>query len=434
MRKLKRICCLLIAVLLFGGTWGMTAAAKDTWPSGPSIDSECAIVMEVNTGTVLYGKKVHQKCYPASITKILTTLLALENSSLDETVTFSEDSIYNTEGSGVARDIGEQLSMKDTLYAVMLESANECAYAAAEHVGGGDYSKFISMMNQKAKELGCTDTHFTNANGLPDEKHYTSCYDMALISKAAIENDMFRKIVSTKTYTLPKTNKKDQELVMYNHHKMISNNRTSRYLYDYAIGGKTGYTNAARNTLVTYAQKDGMLLVCVVMRSNPTSQYTDTEKLFNYCFDNFQMYNVSNSETRYTDETGDMGLRINEISPYAQIDSSARIILPKTAEFNETQVEVNYDKAGDQTAGTLVYKLGDRTVGTADVTVEDVQIEPYPFSDEADGLGISVPVKIIVIAAVCAAAVVFLLLYFRKKNFRKNDTGYIEIKTDKRHR
>ena len=421
-----------MAALVCAGTFGMTAMAKDTWPAGPSIDSECAIVMEANTGTVLYAKKEHQKCYPASITKILTTLLALENSSLDETVTFSEDSIYNTEGSGVARDIGEKLSMKDTLYAVMLESANECAYAAAEHVGGGDYSKFIAMMNQKAKELGCSDTHFTNANGLPDEKHYTSCYDMALIAKAAIENDMFRKIVSTKTYTLPKTNKKDQELVMYNHHKMISNNRTSQYLYEYAIGGKTGYTNAARNTLVTYAQKNGMLLICVVMRSNPTSQYTDTEKLFDYCFDNFQMYNVSRSETRYTDETENMGLRINEIGPYAQIDSAARIILPKTADFDETQVEVSYDKAGGQVAGTLVYKLGDRTVGTADVTVTGAQIEAYPFSEETDGTLIPPIAKILVIIGICAAAAVLLLKFFKGRKSRTNSSGYIEIKDSRR--
>ena len=434
MRKIKRICCLAIAALVCAGTFGMTVAAKDTWPAGPSIDSECAIVMEANTGTVLYAKNEHQKCYPASITKILTTLLALENSSLDETVTFSEDSIYNTEGSGVARDIGEKLTMKDTLYAVMLESANECAYAAAEHVGGGDYSKFIDMMNQKAKELGCSDTHFTNANGLPDEKHYTSCYDMALISKAAIENEMFRKIVSTKTYTLPKTNKKDQELVMYNHHKMICNNRTSQYLYEYAIGGKTGYTNAARNTLVTYAQKDGMLLICVVMRSNPTSQYTDTEKLFDYCFENFQLYNVARSETRYTDGTENMGLRINEISPYAQIDSSAQIILPKTAEFEETQVEVNYESAGDGVAGTLVYKLGDRTVGTADVTVTDAEVVSYHFSNETDAKGIPGIVKIIVIVAVCGVVAVFLLRFFTGKKSRKNRGGYIEIKTNRRRR
>lgn len=138
--------------------------AEQVWPEGPAIVSPSAIVMEVNTGTILYEKNSHQELYPASITKIMTTLLAIENCSLDEVVTFSADAVFKNEGdtSHIARDLGEQMTLEQCLYAVMLESANECAYAVAEHVGaalGGDYRTFIDLMNKRAKELGCLNTH-----------------------------------------------------------------------------------------------------------------------------------------------------------------------------------------------------------------------------------------------------------------------------------
>ena len=183
---MKRGICAVLAAILFIAT-PMSAKADVYWPEGPSIATPSAIVIEINSGAVLYEKNSDQVSYPASITKILTTLLALENSELDEVVTFSDDAINYNQGdtSHIARDYGEQMTMKECLYAVMLESANECAYAVAEHVGqklGGNYQTFIDLMNERAKELGCTNTHFTNANGLPDENHWTSARDMALIS------------------------------------------------------------------------------------------------------------------------------------------------------------------------------------------------------------------------------------------------------------
>ena len=189
---------LLSAVCLIAASPAEVKAA-DYWPEAPVVDSPSVILMEMNTGAVLYEKNSMEKNYPASITKILTTLIALENSELNEVVTFSDAAIDNTEGSGIARDYGEQMSMEQCLYAVMLASANECAYAVAEHVGG-TVGNFVDMMNRKAAELGCTSTHFSNPHGLFDENHYTSAHDMALIAKAAYENETFRIIIGTARY------------------------------------------------------------------------------------------------------------------------------------------------------------------------------------------------------------------------------------------
>lgn len=363
-------------------------ADEVSWPTGPEVTADSAIVIEAATGTVLYEKNADAQHYPASITKIMTTLLALENSSLDEVVTFSADAVYKNEGdsSHIARDLDEQMTMEQCLYAVMLESANECAYAVAEHVGDGDYQAFVDLMNEKAAELGCTNTTFTNANGLPDESHVTSCRDMALIAQAAIANSTFRQIVGTVKYTIPPTNKHDEETILNNHHRMISSYKGTSYLYEYCIGGKTGYTVAAGNTLVTYAEKDGMLLICVVMQA--PSQYEDTTSLFEYCFANYTMYNVAENETRYGDAGVGTASLFSEIQPYAELDPDAQIILPATAEFADTEVEISYEEAGGSTVGTLVYSYGGKQVGTADVVTTGASAATYVFgsgtSDSAE--------------------------------------------------
>ena len=198
----KRVVAALFAVTMVITGIPQTTYAKEYWPKGPSVEAKSAIVMEVNTGTILYEKKSHTKRFPASITKIMTTLLAIENCDMDEKVTFSEDAVFKNEGntSHISRNLGEKLTVEQCIYAVMLESANECAYALGEHIGeklGGDYRTFIDLMNKRAKELGCVNTHFNNCNGLPDPAHVVSARDMALISREAIKNSMVRKILGT---------------------------------------------------------------------------------------------------------------------------------------------------------------------------------------------------------------------------------------------
>ena len=333
----KKAACLILTIISTVCLGKVDVKAADYWPDAPETLSPSVILMEESTGTILYEKNMDEAHYPASITKIMTTLLALENGNLSDMVTFSDDAINNTEGSGIARDYGEQMTLEQCLYGVMLESANECAYAVAEHVGG-TVENFVDMMNAKAKELGCTNTQFANPHGLQDENHYTTAHDMALIAQAAYQNETFRIIIGTKMYTIPPTNKHAEETVLRNHHDMLCtyNNANRKYLYPYCVGGKTGYTATANSTLVTYAEKDGMTLICVVMNTQSPNQFIDTVNLFDYAFDNFQVLNVSENDTDYSAEaTVDNG-NLNNIAPFVELDKDAVIVLPKTAEFSDS--------------------------------------------------------------------------------------------------
>ena len=230
-----------------------------TWPKGPTNGTESAILMEVDTGTILYSKNINEPLYPASTTKLMTALLVVENCQMDEVVTFSDAAIDNTEwgSSRIGIMKGEQLTVEQCLYGLLLGSANEVAYGLAEHVGG-DLDSFVKMMNDRAAELGCTNTHFVNASGLPDKDHYVSALDLATIARAFFSNETLCMISGTGKYVIPSTNKTDEERPQENHHKMIQG---KKYAYDGIIGGKTGFTTDARQTLVTCAQRDGMKLV-----------------------------------------------------------------------------------------------------------------------------------------------------------------------------
>ena len=256
------------------------------WPAGPAVWAESAVVMDLDSGAFLYSKNMDAVKYPASITKIMTTLLAIENSSPNERVTFSKNAIYRIErnSSHIGIRVGEILSMEECWYGMMLESANEVCLAVAEHIGGS-VDGFVELMNQKAAELGCTNTHFTNPNGLPDENHYTTARDMALIAQAAYANKSFRQICQTQYYCIPTTNVCGEKRWLSNHHKMLPE---GIYAYEGCTGGKTGFTQAALNTLVTYAERDGRRLVCVSLRTNGAQIYTDTASLLEYGFNNFQ--------------------------------------------------------------------------------------------------------------------------------------------------
>lgn len=264
------------------------------WPQGEAIQASAGIVMDLDTGALLYAKNIQRQLYPASITKIMTALLTLENTSPDDVITCT-DAVYDLDdnASNIALQEGEQITVRDALYALMLESANDAANALAVQVAGS-VSAFADMMNQRAAQLGCTVTHFANPSGLPNDDHYTCARDFALIAAAAYHNDEFRKLISTTEYEIKPTNMTEDSRTFSNHHKMIHTD--SDYYYSSCTGGKTGFTESAWNTLVTFAEKDGMRLVCVLLHGNGADQnYLETADLLNYGFSNFTHVSVGGS-------------------------------------------------------------------------------------------------------------------------------------------
>ncbi len=247
----------------------------------PEIKSEGAVVIDASTGNVLYGKNEKTRFYPASTTKLMTAMLVLEQAGLGDTVTFSKTATTNLESGAVSLNLteGDKLTVEQCLYALLLKSANEVGNGLAEHVGGS-VSNFAQMMNKKAAELGCTGTNFVNPHGLNDNSHYTTPYDMALIGRAAFQNETLCKVATTVSYQLPATKKAGARTITMGHKMVYPND--SRY-YPGIIGGKTGYTSLAGNTLVTGVQREGTRLIAVVMKSKST-HYEDTKALLDYGF------------------------------------------------------------------------------------------------------------------------------------------------------
>lgn len=367
----------------------------ENWPAGPQVYAEAAIVMEAGTGTILYSKNIDEQLYPASITKLMTVLLALENLDMDEEVTFSHNAVFSIDyaSSHIARDEGEILTVEECLYAIMMESANECSNAIAEHISGSTEA-FADLMNQRAAELGCTNTHFVNPHGLPDENHYTTPHDMALITQEVIKHEKFRQIAGTPRYTLRATNKKTEELLMNNHHYMINSYKTSRFLDDTVFAGKTGYTTAALNTLVTCATRNGMDLIAVTMKTQGTAErgvpiYTDTANLLNYASENFHKVNISENETDFTIGQGelfDTGISIFGTStPMIDMDPEGYLILPVSADFSDASPRLDFlDNSDSDVIALLSYTYAGQPVGSTRLLLSGNSIQEFEFGDSGE--------------------------------------------------
>lgn len=328
----------------------------DGWPQGPKVYAKSAIVMDVNTGAVLYAKNVDEALYPASITKIMTTMLAIEHCSLDEQVTFSDNAINSLAWncSRIGARVGEVFTMEDCLYAMMLSSANEVCIAVAEHIAGSE-AAFADMMNAKAKELGCTNTHFVNSNGMPNEEHKTSAHDMALIAAAAFKDPTFRKVTGSLKHTIAPTNMSGENRYCTQHHKMLK--ETESFYYPYAVGGKTGFTQAALNTLVTYATKDDRTLVCVSLRTNGSQYYKDTATMLDYGFDNFTNLPVDTTDRA---DTLLFPTQFYHLMPDSTAADKHEITVPTSVPMTDVSASGTVDGQNI----TLTYTWHDTTVGT----------------------------------------------------------------------
>ncbi len=271
----------------------------------PDISSPSALLMDYSSGKILYEKNINEKRYPASLTKIMTAIIVLENCELSDTATVSYDAVMSLSSGYVTANlqVGEELTVEQLLYVLMVGSSNDAAIVLAEHVSGS-VENFATLMNEKAKELGCTSTNFVNPNGAHDENHYSTAYDLALIAKYAMQNDTFRTLVSTTFYTLPTTNKYDREDRIFRTTNSLlqldNSDRADNYYYKYATGIKTGFTTPAGNCLIASANKNNLELITVVLGAGQTKdglsqRYLDTLSLFDYGYNTYTLKEITSS-------------------------------------------------------------------------------------------------------------------------------------------
>lgn len=348
------------------------------WPKGEAVYAASAYVMDMDTGAVLYSKNAETKQYPASITKIMTCLVAVEQGNLDDTITFSEIVYDLEEGSSHAGiQPGEKMTMIQALEALMLESANDAANGIAEYLGGS-LSGFADLMNEKARSLGCVNTHFTNPHGLHNEEHYTCARDMALIGRAAYENPAVREFMCTLEASCPPTNETDATRYFLNHHKMMQ--KDSEYYRDWCLGGKTGYTSDAWNTLVTFGSKNDLDLVCVVLREPGSDRtYRDTAALMEYGFSQFQKTAVGQAGQGPTFYEA---MNLNYVGKAAEpfkskaleqrlyVSNAGTAVIPASASVKDLIVSA---ESTGQLTRAVTYQMGGWTVG-----VSSMEFYPIP--------------------------------------------------------
>lgn len=393
--KLKFILSGFLTAALLFTSLPLTALADDPvqapassaeWPKPPELESAAAIVMEASTGSVLYNKNAYDAYYPASTTKLMTSLLAIEQCPLSDIVTCSRESVESIgwDSSRIGLVAGESIDMENALYAILLASANEVSYAVAEHIGGSaDY--FVSLMNKRAKDLGCINTNFVNPHGLDHEEHYSCPYDLALIARKAIEYTTFRRVSGSYNHKIPATNKNEERWIS-NTHPFIKKN----VVYDGVFAGKTGSTSKAGNCLVTCAERNGMTLICAIMKApNSATVQEETRKLLDYAFNSFTLTPLAASEASaknafpvlFEDEEA----LISEVSsPLAVSDTS--LVLPTGASYGDLTKEITLAPSeafsvGGNIIGEVQYYYADNYVGSADIiyhSEEEVIVVPSP--------------------------------------------------------
>lgn len=404
MKFKKFILCLITCIVCLSILLPVKTLADN---NNLNINAESAILIDGDTGKILYEKSAYEKRAPASTTKIMTALLALEHCKTTDVATVTSEAITSVP-SGYSTDLlkmGEELTIKDLLYALLLPSSNEAANVLAIHIAG-TIDSFASMMNTKAMDLGCKNTHFVNPNGVHDDNHYSTAYDLSLIAKEAMKNDIFRQIVSTASYTLPNSNKYsriDRTLITTN--DLIK--KQSNNYYEYAIGIKTGFTTPAKNCLVSSATKDGKTLIAVVLRSNTdNNRYNDTKTLFNYGFDNFSKKDIVKSgSTIKTIDVKNATSATKNLNLVAETGINTMVTNDKLNDTIEPQINLN------EHLQAPIKK--DSIVGTATYTVDNIK---YTINLKA---GNEVKKSYTLYLVIAIAIIALLLIIFEKPNKKK---------------
>ncbi len=390
------------------------------------IVSQAAIMIDIDNGQVLFEKNADEKMYPASITKIMTALLALENCDLDEIITMSHEAVYSIprDTSHISLEEGEQISLKWAMYAMMLPSANDAAAGIAEHVSGS-MEAFCELMNSRARELGAKNTNFVNPHGLHDEDHYTTARDMMLITLEAIKHPEFCEIWGTETIDAPTTNKKDEVRHLWNQNGMITATVNHN---DDVTGGKLGWTQEAGHTMVVTAERDGRRLLCVLMKSTAArDKYSDANKLFEYGFslqkkalnaDTVQNSDFVDILNEKGEKTGDVRFGIDD--GYLLVEDGSDVsgirveyLLPE----NFSEGEELQAKAVISLNGKELFTLDAKVVRKDDVKVSETDDESV---SRAPQLKAALLKALKITAIVIGAFIVLLILLFFALLIRKH--------------
>lgn len=398
------------------------------WPTAPSIYGTSAILIDADSGAVLYANNGHEKLYPASITKIMTGLLSIEHLSMNDTITYTDDVLNSLPGDASKLGLmsGETTTIHDALYALFLRSANDAAVGLAKKISGSEQA-FGELMTERARQIGALDTNFVNSTGLHDDMHYTTAYDMALITRAAMSNSEFSAIWGCQNYTLAATNLSESYRIWHTHSLLVS---TSNYYYPSAIGGKTGYTDEAGRTLVTAARKNGLTLISVIMKSDNEHIFSDTASLLDYGFQNFTRVNIKESETRFGTDSSGIPVINKLYGSSAEIFSLSgdTILIPANLSLSEIPYTIEFlDTPDNNVVASITYEYQGNYLGKASLLMNLSNSSQIPLSkpqkaenssDISSSIKETASINIYILVGILVSCLVIGFILFKILRFR----------------
>ena len=421
-----------------------SAADEESGVTPPELHCEAMLLVDANTGRMVYGKNEHEQMYPASLTKIMTALLVLEavdagQLTLDTPITATAEALEVPEGSSTAKiQVGDTYTLEQYLYCLLLPSGNEVAQILAIAVDGS-VEAFVDHMNQRAEELGCEGTHFANPHGYHDDNHYTTAYDITRFMKAAMEYDLFQTILTSPNYTLP-ANGVSEERIIRNTNALTSNWTYTQYLYGPGTGGKTGTTDEAGNCLVETARKGDMYLISVILGAEEVKQadgntdarqFSETIKLLNWGFDNFQRVTLSPDETLVTKVKVNLSTQADEVNvkPLGSITRT----LPKDIDLEQVEMvpslfseSVDAPVEAGQVLGILTIRYDGTEYGRLDL-VADTAVERSDFlyyKHQVETFFQNAGVRLLLVVVLVIVVIVLLrVLVFRKRRRYRSGVG-----------
>lgn len=444
MQNIKRsILCLFLAFsVVFFPTVALGQTSNSNGP--PSVEAQNAILIEQHTGKVLYTKNENAKSYPASTTKILTALIAIESGNLDDIITVSNEvNLIKSDGTKAGLHVGEQISLENLIRGILLPSGNDAANTAAVYIARKMYkndkmsidealSKFTEIMNKRAKDAGATSSHFANAHGYHDPEHYTTAHDLAMISRQAMKYDFFREVVSTCLYSMedpmlmdPKDPAKHQIRYWLNTNKLI-NEKDVKYYYPFATGIKTGFTSLAGQCLVSSASDGKLDLIAVVLNSSKDGKWTDSINLFDYGFANFEHYQLTKKgqviqqldiENHADNDNGILDI----VTPDDLVDIFDKKDIPNMKRIIEIQSDIKAPIYKGQKLGKITYILNGHTVSESDLIAgRDMEKKSIPnLSDNLKKSGIHFAIKYWAVIIIVLITILFILIKIKNKRRRR---------------